>query len=172
MSGKKKAPGSELAALNKKKLRSTDVSPACGCRACDQLPDLEGPKSSAIALSLHAGDPDQDQTARGSRAGGAGSAEVRDGRVLAAAAVAALAAGCLPARWGLPEAAGRPACRLTLCYTSACYTQLVHQPVPQFCPPPAPPRPAAPTPVQDAGGAQPAASLPRSGGQGGRRGAG
>jgi hypothetical protein len=41
MSGKKKAPGAELAALNKKKLRSTDVSPKCGGGTRDQLPDLE-----------------------------------------------------------------------------------------------------------------------------------
>ena len=37
MSGKKKAPGAELAAINKKKLKGTDVSPAWGSGACDQL---------------------------------------------------------------------------------------------------------------------------------------
>ena len=61
---------------------------------------------------------------------------------MVAAAAAALAAGCLPALWGLPEAAWRPLSRLVPWSTPSCHTQLAHQPVlPPSRPPPAPPRP-------------------------------
>ena len=101
MSGKKKAAGSELAAINKKKLRSTDVSLVCGGSGLRSVaPNEESANSCTIALPLRAGDPCQGQAARGPRAGGAGSAEVRNlrGAGGTAAAATALAAGlCLRA---------------------------------------------------------------------------